>query len=186
MIFGLMAGRVLSSERNDRERVRWLIGAGIACFGVAMAADTTIWPTQWLPTDLQQSLWEHSWSACPVVKRIWTPTWAVFSAGWTFWMLGFFYWLVEMRGCRRLVFPLAVVGLNSIAMYCIAQLFKGWISNAIRFSLNTFDTMAGSDLVSWLRADAFAYAPLLDASLTLLVMWYACYWMYRKGVYIRI
>ena len=186
MILGLMAGRVLSSERDDRQRVRWLFGAGIACFVVAMGADTTIWPTQWLPSDLQQTLWEYSWSACPVVKRIWSPTWAVFSSGWTFWMLGFFYWLVEMRGCRRLVFPLAVVGLNSIAMYCIAQLFKGWIGNSIRFSLNTIDTMAGTDLGYWLRADAFAYAPLLDASLKLFVMWYLCYWMYRKGVYIRI
>ena len=186
MILGLMAGRVLSSEKDDRQRVRWLFGAGLACFVVAMGADTTIWPTQWLPVDLRQTLWEYSWSACPAVKRIWSPTWAVFSSGWTFWMLGFFYWLVEMRGCRRLVFPLAVVGLNSIAMYCIAQLVKGWIGNSIRFSLNTIDTMAGSDLGHWLRADAFAYAPLLDASLKLFVMWYVCYWMYRKGVYVRI
>ncbi|MBI1315154.1 DUF1624 domain-containing protein [bacterium] len=186
MIFGLMAGRVLSSSRDDGQRVRWLLGAGLVCFVVALGADTTLWPTQWLPDHLQQSMWEHSWSACPAVKRIWTPTWAVFSTGWTFWMLGFFYWLVEMRGCRRLVFPLAVVGLNSIAMYCIAQLFKGWIGNAIRFSLNTVDTMAGSELGRWLQTDSFAYAPLLNASLALFVMWSVCYWMYRKGVYIRI
>ncbi|MHC4875768.1 MAG: acyltransferase family protein [Planctomycetota bacterium] len=186
MIFGLMAGRVLSSERDDSARVRWLAGAGILCLVAALGADTTLWPTQWLPTDLQQTLWEYSWSACPAVKRIWTPTWAVFAAGWTFCMLAFFYWLVEMRGCRRLVFPFAVVGLNSIAMYCIAQLFKGWIGNAVKFSLGTLDTMVGTDIGQWLRPDVFAYAPILDASIKLFVMWYVCYWMYRKGVYIRI
>jgi heparan-alpha-glucosaminide N-acetyltransferase len=41
----------------------------------------------------------------PVVKRIWTPSWAILSGGWVLILLSFFYWLVEILGMRRLVFP---------------------------------------------------------------------------------
>ncbi|MDA1165342.1 MAG: DUF5009 domain-containing protein [Planctomycetota bacterium] len=188
MIFGLMAGIVLRSDRDDGARLRWLFLAGLSCFGIAMAADTTIWPTQWLPIGLQKQLHEYSWSICPTVKRIWTPTWAVFSAGWTFWMLGFFYWLVEIMGCRRIVVPLAIVGLNSITMYCMAQLFKGWIGGAMHVVAKTVDQIAGwtDGLSWWLNADSFVYAPVLDYSLRLFAMWCVCLWMYRRGLYIRI
>ena len=188
MIFGLMAGLVLRSDRDDRARLKWLFCAGLACFGIALAADTTLWPTQWLPIGLQQQLHEYSWSVCPAVKRIWSPTWAVFAAGWTFWFLGFFYWFVDVKGCRRIVTPLAIVGLNSIAMYCMSQLFKGWIGGAMSVVARTVDQIGGwSDGLSWwLNADSFAYAPVLDYSLRLFAMWCVCLWMYRRSLYIRI
>ncbi len=188
MIFGLMAGQVLRSDRDDRARLKWLFCAGLVCFVIALAADTTLWPTQWLPIGLQQQLHEHSWSVCPAVKRIWTPTWAVFSTGWTFWMLGFSYGLVDVMGCRRIVTPFAIVGLNSIAMYCMAQLFKGWIGDAMRVVTTTIDQIGGwSDGLSWwLDYEQFAYAPVLDYSLRLFAMWCVCVWMYRRSLYIRI
>ena len=188
MIFGLMAGIVLRSDRDDGARLRWLFHAGVLCFVIALAADTTLWPTQWLPNALQLQLYDYSWSICPAVKRIWSPTWAVFAAGWTFWMLGFFYWLVEVMGCRRIVIPFAIVGLNSIAMYCMAQLFKGWIGGAMRTVVRTVDQIGDwSDGLSWwLNYESFAYAPVLDYSLRLFAMWCVCYWMYRRSLYIRI
>jgi heparan-alpha-glucosaminide N-acetyltransferase len=188
MIFGLMAGLVLRSDRDDRARLKWLFCAGLVCFGIALAADTTLWPTQWLPIGLQQKLYEYSWSVCPAVKRIWTPTWAVFAAGWTFWILGCFYWLVDVMGCRRVVTPFAIVGLNSIAMYCMAQLFKGWLGDAMRVVAQTIDQIGGwpDGLSWWLNANAFVYAPVLDYSLRLLALWWVCCWMYRRGLYIRI
>lgn len=189
MIFGLMAGTVLCSNRDDGERLGWLFKAGLVCFVVSMAADTTIWPTQWLPDNIQATLYEYSWSICPAIKRIWSPTWAVFAAGWTFWMLGFFYWLVDMKGCRWLVFPLAVVGLNSIAMYCMSQLIKGWIGAKLYQVTRAVEGTAGLDkgvISGWLDYGAFPYAPILDYTLRLFVMWLICYWLYRKRLFIRI
>lgn len=188
MIFGLMAGIVLRSDRSDAARLKWLFQAGLLCFVLALAADTTLWPTQLLPLNLQQQLYEHSWSICPAVKRIWTPTWVVFSAGWTFWMLGFCYWLVDVMGFRRITKPFAIVGLNSIVMYCMAQLFKGWIGEAMRTVARTVDQIAGwSEGASWwLNSDQFTYAPVLDYSLRLFALWCVCYWLYRRSLYIRI
>ncbi len=188
MIFGLMAGVVLRSDRSDRDRLKWLIKAGFVCFFLSMAADTTIWPTQWLPLDLQEQFYEHSWSLCPAVKRIWSPTWAVFSAGWAFWMLAGFYWFVDIKGWQKPVFPLAVVGINSIAMYCMSQLFRGWIGDAFKTLCRTVDQIAGWSfgLSGWTDADRWVYAPVLDNFIRLCILWGICVVLYRKRLFLRI
>ena len=187
MIFGLMAGTVLSSPRDDRARLRWLYRAGLVCFGLALAVDTTLWPTQWLPETWQTTFARYAWSLCPAVKRIWTPTWAVFSAGWTFWMLAAFYWLIDIREHRRIAFPLAVVGVNSIAMYLMSQCIKGDIGNWLITILGTVDRWSGTDLQVWLKPDAaFPYAETGLFAARLAVMWLICLWLYRRRIFIRI
>ena len=49
----------------------------------------------------------------------------MFSAGWTFPMLAGFFGVIDVVGWKRWAFPLVVVGMNSIAMYGMAQLIKG-------------------------------------------------------------
>jgi heparan-alpha-glucosaminide N-acetyltransferase len=184
MIFGLMAGVVMRSDRDDGQRLKWLFKAGLVCFGVSMLADTTLWPTQWLSAGLQSTVYEYSWSICPAVKRIWSPTWAVFAAGWTFWMLGAFYWLVDVKGYKKIVFPFAVVGINSIAMYCMAQLIKGWLGAATKVIFRTCDQMTGTGIMEWFNSNP--YSPVADYALRLAIMWWICYWMYRNRLFIRI
>ena len=184
MIFGLMAGVVLRSGRDDGQRLKWLFKAGLVCFVVSMAADTTIWPTQWLPEGMRATLYEYSWSLCPAVKRIWTPTWAVFSSGWAFWMLGAAYWFVDVKGFKKIVFPFAVVGINSIAMYCMAQLIKGWLGGATKIVFRTCDQMTGTGIMDWFGSNA--YSPIVDYSLRLAILWWICYWMYRNRLFVRI
>ena len=59
---------------------------------------------------------------CPIVKRIWTPAWVLFSGGWCFWLLAFFYGIIDMAAGEAWAFPLVVVGMNSIAIYCLVHL----------------------------------------------------------------
>jgi predicted acyltransferase len=42
----------------------------------------------------------HVTGICPVVKRIWTPSWTLFSGGWCFLFLAAFCWVIETRGYR--------------------------------------------------------------------------------------
>lgn len=188
MIFGVMAGRVLRSDRDDRQRLKWLFCAGATCFVVSLAADRHLWPIQWLSPEWQAKFNEHAWSLCPAVKRIWSPTWAVFSAGWVFWALAAFYWFVDVKGYQKIVMPLAVVGINSIAMYCLYQLFRGWIGGAIRVTFDTIDRLVGwaQGLGSWIDPERWVYAPIADNLLRLAVMWGVCFWMYRKRLFVRI
>ena len=113
---------------------------------------------------------------CPVVKRIWTPSWVLFSGGWCFLFLAGFYAILDLLGVRFWAFPLRVIGMNSIAAYCMAGLFEKFIGQ----SLNTH-----------LGEPAFEifgkpYAPLLHGAGVLLVLWLILFWMYRRKLFLRI
>ena len=87
-----------------------------------------------------------------------------------------FYALIDIRGYKRWSFPLVVVGMNSIAAYCIAQLWRDFIGQSLR-------THLGSEVF---RLFGRAYAPLVHGALILMVMWLLLYWMYRRKLFLRI
>ena len=62
MLFGLMAGELLRSGRSENDKLKWMVIAGVG--GLFLG---------WLLGALGIS---------PIVKRIWTPSWALFSTGW--------------------------------------------------------------------------------------------------------
>jgi predicted acyltransferase len=111
--------------------------------------------------------------ACPVVKRIWTPSWAILSGGWVLLILAFFYWLVEIAGQRRIVFPLVVVGMNSIFIYVMHSLSAGWISQQL----------AKHGMASLF---ASAWGPVIEKCSVLAVLWLLCFWLYRQRAFLRL
>jgi predicted acyltransferase len=156
MILGLIAGGVVRSQRAPWAKVKWLAAAGV----IGLAAGAAL---GWL-------------GICPVVKRIWTPSWALYSGGWCFLLLAGFYAVIEIGGWRRWAFPLVVIGMNSIAAYCFAHLPDAFI---------------GGSLETHLGASAFkvfgqAYESLVQGALALLVMWLLLFWMYRRKLFLRI
>ena len=188
MILGLMAGQLLRSLRTQTEKFQRLILGGAICFVVAMACDTTIWPVS------PETLGLHGWSLCPVVKRIWTPTWTVFSGGWCLMSLAMFYWVIDIKGFRGLSFPLVVVGMNSIVMYCMHELIFGWVGSMLKIHLTTLDAINfrwGDKLrhtrtVEFLFNDAYRFAPILASMAILFVLWLICLWLYRRKLFVRI
>ena len=155
MILGLIAGRWLRAAA-PRIPMRQFLLAGVV--GIA------------------SGLCLHFTHICPVVKRIWTPSWTLFSGGACFLLLAAFCWVIEVKRYRRWAFFLVVIGMNSIAAYCIAHLFDGFISS----SLNTH---LGEGVF---KAFGSAYQPLLHGILILLVMWLILFWMYRRELFLRI
>jgi predicted acyltransferase len=113
---------------------------------------------------------------CPLVKRIWTPSFSLVCTGMCVLMLAAFYYIVDMRGWRRWAFPLIVAGANSIALYMMSQLLRPWV---------------GGLLERYLGAGVFAIAgpelePVLRNSAIGLVFWLVVYWMYRNKIFVRI
>jgi len=156
MIFGLVAGELMRSRLSAGRKFTILVAAGLA--GLAAGAA------------LQYG------DLCPIVKRIWTPSWALFSGGWAFLILAAFYGVVDVLGFRRWTFPLIVVGMNSITMYVLAQLSKGWVYETLvtHFGTGPFDLLGE------------AYRPLLVQLWILLALWLFLYWLYRQRIFVRI
>lgn len=155
MILGLIAGRWLRAATPNIPFRRLLI-AGVA--GIALG------------------LLLHVSGICPVVKRIWTPSWTIFSGGICFLMLAAFEWIIDLKGYRKWAFPLVVIGVNSIAAYMIAHLLPDFLISTFRIHLGP---------------GAFAFAglglqPLFEGAAVLLVCWLILLWMYRRKLFLRI
>jgi heparan-alpha-glucosaminide N-acetyltransferase len=118
----------------------------------------------------------HVTGVNPVVKRIWTPAWTLFSGGWCFLLLAAFSWVIEVRGYRRWAFPLVVIGLNSIAAYLIAHLLEDFIVDSFRIHLGASIFSAFGDLVE----------PFVRGLVVLTVYWLILFWMYRRRLFLRI
>ena len=118
----------------------------------------------------------HFTGICPIVKRIWTPSWTLWSGGVCFMFLAAFSWIIDVKKNQRLAFPLVVVGMNSLAAYLIAHLWE-------EFILNSFRTHLG---VRVLNVFGTALEPFVLGVLTMATYWLILYWMYRKRILIRI
>jgi len=92
-------------------------------------------PTQRGRDRLAAGLLLHVSGICPVVKRIWTPSWTLFSGGACFLSLAAFSWVIDVRGYKKWAFPLVVIGMNSIAAYLIAHLLGGFITDSFLIHL---------------------------------------------------
>lgn len=156
MILGLIAGGWLRSDRSLGGKMGWLLGAGL----IGLAAG-------WLLGAV---------GVCPAVKRIWTPSWTLFSGGWCFLFLAGFYGWMDGWGWRGWAFPLTVIGMNSIAAYCMAHLVDGFIGTALKTHLGT----------GTFGALGAPYEPLLHGASVLLVLWLLLLWMYRRRLFLRI
>jgi heparan-alpha-glucosaminide N-acetyltransferase len=156
MILGLIAGGWLRAQGPGRDKVVRLVVAGLACLAAGLAA--------------------HSLGVCPVVKRIWTPAWVLYSGGWCFLLLAGFYAVMDVWGLRAWGYPLVVIGANSIVAYCMAHLAHDFITRS-------FKTHLGPNVFkSW----GTPYEPLMAGAAVLLVYWLVLFWMYRRRVFVRI
>jgi len=156
MLFGLMCGQLLRSDRSAGRKLGFLIAAGLGGLGVGYLLNTT--------------------GVCPMVKRIWTPSWALFSTGWCCLILAAMYLIVDIMRLRVLALPLIVVGMNSIAVYCMGMLLKPWMAKTLKihFGPDLFLTFGES------------WSPTTQSVMIGLFIWLVCLYMYRKRIFIRI
>lgn len=155
MILGLVAGRWLR-EVAPKIPMKKLLVAGIAGIALGLAL--------------------HYSHICPVVKRIWTPSWTIFSGGICFLFLAAFSWVIDVKGFRKWAFPLIVIGMNSIAAYCIAHFMEEFLSSTFRIHLGAnFFQFAGAGLEPFFRGAAILFC-----------YWVVLLWMYRRKLFLKI
>jgi predicted acyltransferase len=154
MLLGLMSGELLQSTRRDSSKVLILVcgGAALVSLGVTL----------------------HETGLCPNVKRIWTPSWTLFSGGYTMWILAGFYFIIDVVGWRTWSMPLVILGVNSILLYLMGMMLRPWTLQQLRIHF-------GQDLFV-----NSPWRPILEASAVMMVFWLLCWWLYRQRLFIRI
>ncbi len=156
MVLGLIAGGWLRGSLSNGQRVQRFVVAGAIGLAAGWVLDAV--------------------GVCPNVKRIWTPTWVLFSGGWCFLILAGFYVVMDVARLKVLGFPLAVIGMNSIAAYCSDWLFVPFIRRAL-------GTHLGEGIFTMFGA---AYLTLVQGALVLLTLWLILFWMYRRKLFLKI
>lgn len=115
VLFGVLTGRWLATERPAAERCVWLLLAGLALV--------------WLGEVMGRLV-------MPVNKPLWTPSFTVMMAGFALLVFGAFYWLLDgtadarlRTAARRLAHPLVVYGMNALFIFA----FSGVVARMLGF-----------------------------------------------------
>ena len=164
MLLGVFCGQLLRSGARWWQKFLLLVGGGALCVFLGVVAG-------------------HY--ACPVVKRIWTPSWVLLSGGWVIWMLALFYLVFDLCRLRWLAFPLVVVGMNSIAMYMMGQLLRPFALKTIQIHflglLQHIEIWTGTLFL----ADDLS-GRIFWPTAVFLFFWLIVFWMYRQKYFIRV
>ena len=150
-LFGVWTGQLLRTQKSHAEKMRILA----VCAAASLALGLLI----------------HPWN--PIIKRICTTSFTLYSTGWVLLMLLAFYWVVEVKGWRRWTFPLVVVGANSIFIYSLDMVLRGWLNRAVGVFTLRYEFLGD-------------FAPVAQSCTVLLVMWYACYWLYKRKIFLKL
>ncbi len=147
---GLFAGEIIKNGVSRPRVARVLFLCGVA--GLALGLLWGIW---------------H-----PIVKKLWTSSFVLFSSGLCFLLLTLFYWIVDVKGYKRWAIPLKVIGMNAITAYVLSHVFNfPRISEYVVYGLEQF--------VPGLYP---AVTSLAGFGLLYALLWY----MYRKGTFVRV
>jgi len=150
-LFGALVGQRIASTIDPKRKVVDLLLAGFAGVFLGIVAD------EWFPIN----------------KTLWTSSYVLLTAGLSCILLSFFYFTIDVGGCRRWAFPFIVIGLNSVTIYMMQRL--------VNFGL-IVDLFLGR-----LLAPVLGSAELVFRNIILfLIKWLILLWMYRKRIFIKV
>lgn len=156
MIMGLLTGEWLKAKGSKEQKLRGLVIAGAALVLLGLIC-------QWA-------------GICPIVKRVWTSSYTLYSGGLVLLILAGFYAVLDWKGWQRWAFPMLVVGMNSIAIYLMSWTMEPFVGGAL-------DRHFG-ETIAYLGGPIFQ--PVLHGFLIVLTFWLILYWMYRRKIFLRI
>lgn len=112
----------------------------------------------------------------PIIKRISTSTFVFVSGGYSILALALCYWLIDIKRYQKGVLFFAIVGMNPLFIYLFAHVGG---ANLIKSIFLPFSNA----LFGWTGE---LVANIMLSIIVLFYLWYICYWMYKKKIFIRI
>jgi predicted acyltransferase len=156
-LLGVLAGLLVqSSGVSDSRKVAILFGLGAAAVAVGW-----LWHLQF-----------------PIIKKVWTSSYALVAAGYSAWLFGAFYWMIEIRQWRRWAMPFVWIGMNPITVYLAA--------NLVNFD-KLAERLAGGSVRQFLNTTVMSgFGDLLLAAVSLGLGIAFCRYLYNRKIFIRL
>ena len=141
VLFGVLTGHVLAWRVEAAHTTVWMLLSGLALLWLGAILDVVL---------------------MPINKALWTPSYAVFMAGWALLVFGAFYWLMDcapqaaVRAAAARIFqPLVIYGMNALFIFALS----GFIAKMMGFFKIPVEAgAAGTSTMVSLKA--WLYAPL--------------------------
>ena len=152
VVYGSIIGKLLVNRTSDRQFMKTLAIFGVIGIISGLALHPVI----------------------PIIKRMFTSSYTLFTCGILSLMLLVFFWLIEVRGYRKWSFPFVVFGMNSIFVYMLNGLFRGWLLETGGIFINPLVVFIG------------VWVSPLNHMARLLAEWLVCFWLFRRKISIKI
>ncbi|MBD3629040.1 DUF5009 domain-containing protein [Cyclobacterium sp.] len=158
-LWGAMCGNALLLHQSSSKKIiKYFVLAGMSALLIGYGLD---------------------WAGItPIIKRISTSAFVFASGGWAILALALFYWLIDVKKVKGWTFFFIIVGMNPIFIYLFAQILgHDWLTGFVRiFNYGTLGALGLPENV----------LELINAVFTLAIMWYLCYFLYRKKLFFKI
>ncbi len=110
-MWGVMAGYILRSDRESRDKIKTLVIAGLIGVVIGYGLDPIT----------------------PIIKRICTTSFVIVTGGWCLLALAFCYWFVDLKGHKKWAQFAIVFGMNPIAVYLFSEVGgNGWLRGIVQ------------------------------------------------------
>ncbi len=166
-LLGLLAGKWLKTAHSARIKTAAMVAAGVCAIGMGRTM--------------------HLW--LPINKKLWTSSYALFTAGLALSFLSALYWVSDVKRHRGLwTHPILAFGTNAIAAYFLSEaLAATFYSITIRPGGAPAMTIQDYFYSHWFAPLASpANASLLYAIAYVGLCWLPIAVLYRKGVSIKV
>jgi predicted acyltransferase len=154
VIWGVLAGKLLMSNKEAYQKIKILFVAGIIGLVIGYGLD----------------------SITPIIKRISTSSFVIVSGGWCLIALAMSYWIIDILKIQKWSTMFAIVGMNPLFIYLFAESGGAeWLFNIVEpFSMGLFYWMGEMS------------ALVITSIIVWAMMWYICFWLYKRKIFIKI
>jgi predicted acyltransferase len=161
VMLGVMAGHLLRTEISGPRKVFILVAIGIGTLVLG-----SLWGGWFF------GVGKFYAGLFPIIKRLWTSSFVLFSAGLSYLLLALFYLVIDVWGFKKWAFGFVVIGTNAIFMYMATHLFNfRHISDPF---VNGLDRFVGP------------WKEFIHPLAAFVVIWLILFWMYRKKSFIKV
>jgi predicted acyltransferase len=156
-IWGVLAGKLLLSEKTNSEKIKWLLLSGVAALIIGFTMDFTV---------------------TPIIKRIATSSFVLASGGWCLLSLCLFYWWIDVKDHKRNVEFFTIVGMNSLFIYLFFEIVGNrWFNDYIGAITN--------GLMGFVNVPT-GLMVIITSLILFALEWKMCQFLFKKGIFFKV